>query len=219
MKNPYVEGLKLRAKQYHRTRRGDYFEGGIKSFHLYDGLPPDRLSWWDDVTFILNDYRVALAWHHPRMAFEDAIDDEALRLAVDIPFDNFMHEGEPVYKPIGKSRKKIIHTTYRSSSQTNEYERWQDMRRQVMQSINVEITPYLKPSWGQFSRIVYLCAPIEIRNQTDLHQLVAMTRRLLKREMTLSEIFPNYQYTRADWEREGLNIVGTTDLHIHKVGL
>jgi len=217
MKNPYVESLKRRAKQYHRTRRGDYFDGGIKSIHLYDGLPSDRLSWWDDVTFIMNDYRVALAWHHPRMAFENAIDDEAQRLAADIPFDDFLHEGEPVYKTIGKSRKKISYTTYKSSKQSNGYEQWKEIRRQVMQSVNVDIAPSLKSNWCRFSRIAYLCVPIEVRNKTDLHQLVSMTRRLLKREVTLSELFPNYQYTRADWEREGLDLINT-DLHIHKVG-
>lgn len=39
---------------------------------------------------------------------------------------------------------------------------------------------------------------IEVRNESDLRQLVALTSRLLNREVTLQDIFPGYRYTRAD---------------------
>lgn len=218
MKNPHVERLKLRAKQYHRTRRGDNFQGGIRSIHIYDGLPPDRLSWWDDVTFILNDYRVALAWTHPRMEFEDAIDTEVARLTADLPHVELMCEGTPVYKTLGKSRKQLTHIVYEPPAQTDRHDQRQQVRQQVMQSTEIQIVPFLNAHWCKYSRFVNLCAPVEVRNESDLRQLAALTRRLLKREVTLPDVFPDYQYARADWEREGLHIAAT-DLHVHKVGL
>lgn len=218
MKNSHVERLKQRAKQYHRARRGDHFEGGIMCFHHYDGLPADRLTWWDDVTFVLSDYRVALAWTHPRMAYEDAIDAEADRLTADLPSDNFMRDGTPVYKTVGRSRKKIIHTVYEPRAQTDRHDQWQRVRHQAMQSTDIRIEPALNAHWCQYSRVVNLCAPIEVRNESDLRQLAALTRRLLNREVTLQDVFPGYRYTRADWEREGLHTAGS-DLHVHKVAL
>ncbi|NMM38333.1 MAG: hypothetical protein HHJ09_12660 [Glaciimonas sp.] len=218
MKNPHVERLKRRAKQRHRARRGDHFEGGIMCFHHYDRLLADRLTWWDDVTFVLNNYRVALAWTHPRMAYEDAIDAEADRLTADLPSDNFMRDGTPVYRTVGRSRKQIIHTVYEPCTQTDRHDQWQQARKQVMLSANIQIGPSLDAHWCQYSRVINLCVPIEVRNESDLRQLVALTRRLLMREVTLQEAFPDYQYTRADWEREGLHIAGS-DLHVHKVGL
>jgi hypothetical protein len=83
MKNAHIERLKRRAKECHRVR-GDCFQDGMLVFHYYAGLPPDLLTWWDDVTFILNDYRVSLAWTHPRTAYEDAIDAETDRLTADL---------------------------------------------------------------------------------------------------------------------------------------
>jgi hypothetical protein len=180
-------------------------------------LPPDRLSWWDDVTFILNDYRVALAWTHPRMEFEDAIDTEVARLTADLPHVEFMCEGTPVYKTVGKSRKQLTHTVYEPPAQTDRHDQRQQVRQQVMQSTEIQIVPFLNAHWCEYSRFVNLCAPVEVRNESDLRQLAALTRRLLKREVALSDLFPGYQCRRADWEREGLHMVGT-DL-LPKVGL
>ena len=175
MKNIHIEYLKRRAKEYHRTRRRDCFRDGMLIFHEYGDLSPDRLTWWNDVTFIMNDYRVALAWTHPRMAYEDTIDTEADRL----------HQ-------------------------------WEQVRHEIMQSANIEIKPSLGVRWCRYSRLVNLCAPVEVRDEDDLTQLVALTRRLVKREMTLSDAFPGYCYTRADWEQEHLHIAGI-DLHVHKL--
>jgi hypothetical protein len=216
MKNNHAEYLKRRAKDYHRVRRGDCFQGGMLIFHDYAGLPPARLTWWDDVTFTMNDYRVALAWRHPRTAYEDAIDTEVDRLTANLPHENILRKGTPVYLALGKSRKKIIHTVYEPRPKSDWLENWQRARQQVMQSANVEIRPSLNARWCRYSRLVHLCAPLEVRDEGDLSRLVALIKRLLKRELTLSEAFPGYRYTRDDWERENLH-VADTDLHIHKL--
>ena len=96
MKNRHVENLKKGAKQYHRRQRHDRIRDGMLILHDYSGLLSDRLTWRDEVTFINNDYRVALAWIHPRMAFEDAVDAETDRLVPDLYVGDFMRKGNPI---------------------------------------------------------------------------------------------------------------------------
>jgi hypothetical protein len=163
MKNPHIESLKLLAKQHHRTRSGGHFDKGIKTYHRYDDLPSERLTWWDDVAFILNDYRVELAWHHPRMAYEDAIEAEVDRLVLDLLSSHVMRESVTDYKTVGKSPKQIAHTVYEPAMIINK-DQWRQARQQAMRTANFEIRPFLKSQWCKNSRIIYLCAPIEIRN-------------------------------------------------------
>lgn len=216
MKNFRSEQNKILAKQFHRTRRVGNFDNEIMSFHSYDRLPPDRLTWWDDVTFIINDYRVALAWTHPRMAFEDAIDSETDRQTEHLLREEFMRDGKPVYKTMGKSRKKIIHTVYEPLPESDFLGQWQKIRQQVLASTSIVIEPSLKSHWCKYSRLVNLCIPVEVRNENDLRYIVGLAKRLLKREVTLPDLFPNYRYTKSDWEREGLLSDGT-DLHVHRI--
>jgi hypothetical protein len=216
MKNHHVERLKYRAKQYHRNKREDHFNNGMLVFHDYTGLPSDRLTWGDDVTFIINDYRVALAWTHPRMAYEEAIDAETDRLAANSPKEDFLRDGKPIYRILGKSRKKITHTVYELRPQSCWRDEWDRTRYQVMQSANIEIAPSMNVRWCQYSRLVSLCVPVEVRKIADLDKLMAMTKRLLSREVVLEELFPGYCYTRADWEREGLHDTHA-DLHAHSI--
>lgn len=57
---------------------------------------------------------------------------------------------------------------------------------------------------------------MEVRNAADIGELIVLTKQLLKREVTLQELFPNYRYTKADWEREVIH-VGNENLHVHQV--
>jgi hypothetical protein len=150
------------------------------------------------------------------MAYEDTLDGEADRLAADLPDDDFLREGKPVYRTLGKSRKKIIHTVYEPRPQSERHDQWQRMRQQAMESMSIEITPSLSVRWCPYSRLVNLCAPLEVRSESDLSRLVGLTRQLLKRELTLTDAFPGYRYTRTDWERENLD-VAAVDLHMHKL--
>ena len=47
-----------------------------------------------------------------------------------------------------------------------------------------------------------LCIPMETRNHDDAGALVLLTKELLKRETTLAEAFPSYQYALTDWVAE-----------------
>lgn len=216
MKNKTVEHLKIKARQYHRSKRGDHFEDGILIFHLYDATDHSRLTWWDDVTFILNDYRVALAWIHPRMAYEDMIEDAVTGMTADIPAPDIMGVATPIYKSAGKSRKTINSWRCDPVDRSDWQERYNQAREQAIQAADYTIAPSLTSRWGKYSRLVTLCAPLEVRNESDLRALAALAKRLLKREVTLEEVFPDYHYTRADWQRDNLHLVAT-GLHSHKV--
>ncbi len=218
MKNKTVECLKLSAKQYHRSRRGDHFDSGIRVFHLYNDFDPSRLSWWDDVTFILNDYRVALAWIHPRMAYEDMIADEVARITANFPAPDIMQTSTPTYKSAGKSRKTISSWKCAPVDRSDWLEHHNRTRQHVMQSANFQITPYLTSRWGPYSRLVTLCAPLEVSSEGELRSLAAVAKRLLKHEVSLEDLFSDYCYTKADWERDLSNLADAC-LHAHQLAI
>ena len=47
-----------------------------------------------------------------------------------------------------------------------------------------------------------LCVPMETRNHNEACALVLLTKAILKRETTLAEAFPSYQYGLTDWLAE-----------------
>ncbi len=44
-----------------------------------------------------------------------------------------------------------------------------------------------------------LCAPFEVRSESDLLELTHIARRLVKRESSLMDEFGDYAYRQADW--------------------
>jgi hypothetical protein len=82
MKNNYEENLKKSANRYHCNARNANFIKGLLQFHQYDPERSSTLSWWEDVGFILNDYRVIVKWVHPRHEFLDQMQSEAHKRSV-----------------------------------------------------------------------------------------------------------------------------------------
>lgn len=218
MKNRIIERLKIAAKRYHLVRRGDHFRNGIIIFHRYAASDDRKLSWWDHVTFILNDYRVALAWVHPRKVYDDLIGDEVSRLTADFPCPAIMKTSTPIYKTAGKSRKTVSLWRYEPVDLSDWREQRNRVRQQVMQTADYQITPSLTSGWCKYSRFVTLCAPFEVHSEDDLHALAALTKRLLRREVSLEDLFPGYRYTRADWEHDGLHLADHV-LYSHEVAI
>lgn len=168
------------------------------------------------MTFILNDYRVALAWIHPRMAYEDMIEDAVTGMTADIPTPDIMGSSTPIYKAAGKSRKTISSWRCDPVDRSDWQEKYNQARKQAIHAADYKIAPSLTSRWCKYSRIVTLCAPLEVRNESDLRALAALAKRLLKREVTLEDVFPGYHYTRADWERDNAHLAAT-GLHTHQV--
>ncbi len=201
MKNAYQEKLKIAAKIFHKNNRGEKFTNGVIIWHQYDEANMPKLSWWNEVSFILNDYLVQVAWIHPRMAFKDRAEDDAYKKVahLDRSADGFMGQTKPNYVKVGQSRKKIISRTLTGSLLSIDWMQAFDAAyAEILKEADFKIAPFIKPEWVQHSRFVELCAPIEIQSERDLMALVNLVRKLLKRETTLVQEFTGYSYAKDD---------------------
>ncbi len=205
MKNSYQEKLKISAKVFHKNNHGENFTNGVIIQHQYDETDMTKLSWWDDVSFILNDYLVQVAWIHPRMAFKDRAEDDAHKKVahLDSGADAFIGQTEPNYVKVGQSRKKIISRTLTGSTISSDWMHAFDAAyAETLKEADFQITPFIKAEWVQYGRFVEICAPIEIRSERDLMALVNLVRKLLKRETTLEQEFAGYVYAKDEWIAE-----------------
>lgn len=214
MKNPHYENLKRSAKLYHRHSRRQRFQNGIVVRHLYDEQNPEKLSWWDDVVFVLNDYLVNVAWRHPRYAYKDEVERQAYDNCVHLrspssesakdAVDSMFDRANPNYVKVGKSRKKIRSYTMNRTRDDGYYEDLRQEEYRIARDPNngVIITPSMTAEWTNWSRFVSICAPIEVRGVPDLHKLADLTKRLLKRETSLESEFLGYSYCQKDWVSE-----------------
>lgn len=202
MKNRHQEHLKKSAKLYHRNKRSSNFTRGLIQFHQYDAENASSLSWWDDVDFILNDYRVVVAWIHPRYEYQEYIESEASKSIahLDININDMFNEAMPNYVKVGQSRKKIATYTVNLTKDSDE---WTTAYRLAIQelphSIEYEAKPSINTEWRVNGYLVEICAPIEVYGVDELVKLVTLVKRLLKRETTLDNEFPDYVYTKEQW--------------------
>ncbi len=205
MKNSYQEKLKISAKFFHKNNRGEKFTNRVIFRHQYDEADMTKLSWWDDVSFILNNYLVQVAWIHPRMAFKDWAEDEAHKKVahLDKGNDGFMRQSKPSYVKVGRSRKKIVSRTLAGSLLSSDWMQAFDAAyAETLKEADFQITPFIKTERLQYGCFVEICAPIEIRSERDMMALVNLVRKLLKRETTLAQAFAGYVYARDEWIAE-----------------
>ena len=109
MKNHYYENIRREFKSAPPSK--SEFVNKIRCHHSFIEIAPTDLTWWSDFSFILNGCYMSVAWMHPRMAFHDAIRAHALKqarvlFADELP-DALMNAVVPLYKKLGKSRKKL----------------------------------------------------------------------------------------------------------------
>ncbi len=205
MKNQHEELLRRIMKQYHRHNQWR-LENGLYIPHAYP-LPLNKLSWWDDVGFILNGRRIMVWWVHPRMKYADAIEELAWKEAGEPPLRgaDLFEPTEKQWKKVGRSRKKVI--AYRSHPtpdiQKDYYSKLATIKKRMdTEGIDMVVHPSMSVETLSWCRGVSLCIPIEVRNKAELSSLATLARRLLKGETTLADEFPGYQYGRGDWLSE-----------------
>ena len=199
MKNRYQENLKKSAKLYHRNERNSNFIKGLIQYQ-YDDESSTSLSWWCDVDFILNDYRVVVAWIHPRQDYQYYIESEAKKSVAHLgtSIDDIFNKSTPNYVKVGQSRKKIVsYTMHNFPKLSDEIETAHKLALQKTQHSNdYHAKPYIKTAWLTHGYFVEICVPIEICGVDDLLKLVTLVKRLLKRETTLEIEFSDFAYTR-----------------------
>jgi len=204
MKNPLIECLRLQARQYHRHHTWELENHGIHVRHEYQ--PERALSWWGDYGFVLNGRRVMIWWEHPRMKCADEIADRAWKEAGPLPAesDGLLHT-TTIWRNVGRSRKKVC--AHQSSPTPDAWRAHYDRvsaheTRLRNEGIAFEVVPSMSIQALNWCTGIDLSIPMEIRNHDEARELVLLTKRLLKREITLAESFPSYQYGRVDWLAE-----------------
>lgn len=205
MKNPAQERFRIRMRQHHRNHPWR-LKGGLFVPHAYPE-PLSELSWWDDAGFILNGRRVMVWWVHPRMKYEDQIGARAWQEAGDPPGgdSDLFGPREKQWKKVGRSRKKVV--SYRtmppSEARQDYYAKLRAIKeRMESEGIDFVVRPSISIQRLSWCIGVELCLPIEVRNRQDIQRLAELARRLVKREITLANEFPEYQYGRQDWLAE-----------------
>lgn len=231
MKNRHTENLKRKAKALHKSNsRNRHCEDGVRIFHSYEHHNDlDRLTWWDDCGFILNDYKVSVAWQHPRYLYSSQVEDLAYSIALEKFPDaaselgekssrDFLEDSIPRYIKVGKSRKKIkfyaYNSTEKSEIEIKRMDEWQRLEDKLALESDIKVTPTISSEWASHARFVSICIPIEVRNNEDVKVLASIVKSLLKRETTLDELFPCYVYSKDDWIAETEKRV-PNDLHSH----
>lgn len=206
MKNTKRERLARMQRQYHRHHPWRLSQGGLFIPHSYAETPPDSLSWWDDVGFILNGRRVIVWWRHPRQVYATALDEQSWQEAGEGPQDDWLTTGiTKNYRRVGKSRKKIV--SYTSRQPSAEQRLHDDRRRAIRERLTTAgIALEVLPSWTRepltWATGVSLVAPLDVRNEDELASLARLSRHLILGKTTLNAEFPGYRYGRNDWLRE-----------------
>lgn len=200
MKNPYQERIKRAAKLFHRNDRGATFVDGLFTREQSPFPLPTELSWWEDVTFIHNKYRVSILWTHPRCLYDDAISAKSFENLSHLDFieDDIFEGFTPQYAKIGKSRKKIVSYLANSSANQDYYKKLDDERQRLKLDNSIQIKLRVIIYWTQHCKIVDICVPIEVRSHEDVIALVTLVKRLVNHKTSLDQEFPNYSYTQHD---------------------
>lgn len=204
MKNPNQERLRTLMRQYHRHHQWRLMNGFFIP-HLYQ--QPKKLSWWDDIGFILNGRRIMVWWRHPRMEYSDAINELAWKEAGDPPARpvDIFASSEKQWKKVGRSRKKFASYLCRPTPDSlQEYYAKLGAIESRMESegIDLAVRPSISVKRLWWCTGVDLCIPVDVRTDKEARALAGFARRLLKGETSLASEFPGYVYGRAEWLAE-----------------
>ncbi|WP_205205084.1 hypothetical protein [Azonexus hydrophilus] len=116
----------------------------------------------------------------------------------------FTHE-EKYWKRVGRSRKKVVgYQAQTSSAEERSYFDAIAVKEEQLRfgGIEYSVRPSItvrRYSWGIG---VELCTPQEVRNIEEARGLASMAKRLIKRQVTLDELFPDTNYDRENWLSE-----------------
>ena len=203
MKIPQMEALRRTQLEYHRANPWELSTGGLYIPYSHDDMTPQSLSYWDEVGFILNGRRVIVRWQHPRNVYRRAIKTRAWQEVGDGPRDNWLTEGGTNNcRKVGRSRRKLASYTSRSPSpeQQEHYDRLNaTIARLQRDGIDLDISASWKWKRMAWAMAVDLVAPLEVRSESELANLAALARCLIKGKTTLEKEFPGYRFGRKEW--------------------
>ena len=208
MKNKYFDLMRKSAKEYAKTwhRHNQLTPLGNALIHCYDNHQHE-MGWWDDVMFRLGGQVICVWWTHPRMQFADQTNEMAHNLMPPSPPWN-LGSGTPNYKRLGKNKKRKKIVSYTMDSPTpGTWKEWSaecdKKTEEVRRTTDLVIRPSMKVEQLNWCRGVSLCVPEEAIDAVSVEKMAEIAKQLLRGETTLEELYPDYTYTRHDYEADG----------------
>jgi hypothetical protein len=206
MKNRKFEIFSRMQRQYHQLNDWKLSPGKLYIPHIYPENEQKKLSWWDDVGFVINGRRVMVWWQHPRNVYNDEIDTQSWKKLDHIVHDDWLIEGGTTnYMKLGNSRKKIVSYTSRQPSpeQIKNYDDLTVIRKRLTdEGIDFDVKVSCKFEPLSRARGINLVVPMEIHNEHDLTKLADLAKQLILRKTTLETEFQGYVYGREDWLKD-----------------
>lgn len=207
MKNPLIEDSKRRAKLYHRDQHGGSFKSGLTAYLSSSETDLGERALWKDQVFVVNDYRVYLEWRHPRYAYYCLVLREAHRRL-------FQHWPELIhYLESSGSHDDLIIIHRRDLGGNSEpiqqvaqrYLQWlNQLEHQVSRELAFEVRASMQIAWCPWCKVVRLCAPVDPKSESDWAQFLCIARELVKREVSIAELWGHYRYGQEHWLAENL---------------
>ena len=207
MKNKYFDLMRKSAKKYAKTwhRHNQLTPLGNVLIHCYDNHQHE-MGWWDDVMFRLGGQIICVWWVHPRMQFSDQTRDTAHDALPPAPPWDITGGSTPNYKLLGKNKKRKKIVSYTMSPTPITFEEWADewdkKTEEVRRTTDLVIRPSMKIEQLDWCRGVSLCIPEEAIDAVSVEKMAEIAKQLLRGETTLEELYPDYIYTRHDYEAD-----------------
>lgn len=206
MKNKRIEAKIRNAKRYAKAWNRPVNAQSNYIVHCYD--EPKQYGWWDDVFFKLGSQVVAVWWVHPRQRYvylcDELVEQTLSRPPIDMTTNSFTTT--PIYPTNANNKKnskkaKQYQVTF-SPNRLALFEEKQKLRQQILLTSDIVVTPYMQVMQYDWCRGVDICLPMEVVDETSVDELALIVRKLLTCETTLAELYPDYHYSKFDWQQE-----------------
>jgi hypothetical protein len=208
-RKPAIRGKSIfdTAREYHRRHPWKMInQDGIMVRHLYTNMTPASLTWWDDMGFVFAKRRVMVWWLHPRMVYEDRLEEMAVQqCAAEYPKEgNWLMRSEPIRKKVQQGRR-VKTVGHRVLPMSEGYRRYYDHLQAAQDALAQQdhgwvITPSIRSRVLDWCQGVDLVMPVEIRCEDDLRQLRDIVERHLRGGKNVLTGYP--AYTFVDWRAD-----------------
>lgn len=205
MKNKRIESLyrnienqKLRPWRIDPT-------GFCEIYHCYDGTK--KMSWWDDTAFLVNGKRVVVTWIHPRLHYSDTCENIVYDNFKDpSPDDGWLDKSTPVFKKVGKSRKKVV--AWQTGGISNKSREYFEAKQEKIKTLewdgDVEVKPYLKFEIWNHAINMNICMPVEVLDEAGVVALAKKCKYYYLNREAFVKDFSDYVYTKDNWRAENI---------------
>ncbi len=204
------------AREYHRRHPWKLNRDGLMVPHAYTNMTPESLSWWDDVGFIFAKRRIMVWWLHPRMVYQDRLEEMAAQqCAEEHPREeSWLMRSEPERRKVKRGRrvKTVGHRVLPISEGWHRYYEHLTATEASLarQDHGWVISPSIRNQALDWCQGVDLVAPVEIRCEDDLRLLRDVTERHLRGDLNTLNGYS--AYTFADWQADQPAILRQTRL-------